>query len=112
MESGREEVVLVALLLVVLLVQSSLVFFQVFVELVLAAQLVPPSEMVDFHVGEHSVPLEHPVDLFLLAPDEVPVIIPGLSPLPVGQCVVDTVLKTGFELNVGASWGQEYGGLG
>ena len=49
-EGGRKEVVLVTFFLVVLLIESSLVLFEVFVELILAAQFLPSPEMVDLHM--------------------------------------------------------------
>ena len=56
--------------------------------------------------------LEDPVDLFLLAPDDIPVIIPGLFPLPVLKGVVYTIFECGLELYVVASYYKGYGGLG
>ena len=50
MEGGWEEVILITFFFVILLVQSTLVLLQVFVELILATQLVPPPKMVDLHV--------------------------------------------------------------
>ena len=111
-EGGRKEVVLVTFFLVVLLIESTLVLFEVFVELILATQLLPSPEMVDLHMRQHPVPLENPVYLLLLAPYQVPVIIPCLLPLAVAQRIVDAVLKSCFEFDVGANCQAQYGALG
>lgn len=42
--------------------------------------------------------LEHPIYLFFFAPDNVPVVIPGLLPLSVDEAVVYAVLEGGLEL--------------
>lgn len=51
------------------------------------------------------MPLEDPVDLFLVAPHHVPVIIKCLLPLSGSQCLNDAVLIIGFEFNVGGGVG-------
>ena len=56
--------------------------------------------MVDLHVREYAVLLEYPVNLLFLAPDHVPVVIPGLLPLAVVEPIVDAVFKSGFEFDV------------
>ena len=56
--------------------------------------------MVDFHAGEDSVFFKDPVDLFLFAPHDGPVIIPSLFPFPVGKSIEYTVFERGFELDV------------
>lgn len=48
---GRQEVIFARLLFIILFVEASLIFLQVLVEHVLPAELVPPSKMVDPHVG-------------------------------------------------------------
>ncbi len=58
--------------------------------------------MVDFHVRQDAVFFKNPVNLLLLAPNDVPVIVPTLLPLPVNKTVVYAVLESGFELYVGA----------
>jgi hypothetical protein len=95
-----------------LFVESAFVFLEVFVEHVLAAEFVPAAEVVDFHVGEDAIFLEDPVDLFLLAPDDIPIVVPGLFPLPVHEGVVDCVLEGGFELYVRAASRMAYWGFG
>lgn len=112
LESGREEVVLIGLLLVILLIQSTFELLQVLVEHVLAAELVPTSEVIDAHVGQDAVLLEHPVHLFLLAPDYVPVVIPRLLPLPVDETVVYAVLECCLELYARTESNHIYGGVG
>lgn len=99
-ERRWQEVVLVRLLLVVLLVQSSLVLLQVLVQHVFPAQLEPASEVVDAHVGQDTMFFEDPVDLFLLTPDDVPVVVPGLPPFPVLESFVHCVLERSLELYV------------
>lgn len=44
---------------------------------------------------------EDPVDLFLFAPDDSPVVVVGLFPLPFGEAFEDTVFEGSFELDVG-----------
>lgn len=56
--------------------------------------------MVDFHVGEHPVALEHPVDLLLLTPHHVPIIVISFPPLPSRQGFVHAVLEVGLELDI------------
>jgi hypothetical protein len=87
-----------------LLLEVLLVFLEVFPKHVLPAQLIPPPEVV--HLGPllESVFLEHPVDLFLLAPHHVPVIAIRLSPLSVQDALVDAVAERCFEFNVLPKW--------
>lgn len=103
LECCWEEVILIGLLFVVLFVETTLVFFKVFVKHIFAAELVPASKMVYFHVRQDSVFLEYPIDLFFLAPDHVPVIIPRLPPLSIGERIVDAVFESGFKLDVAAT---------
>jgi hypothetical protein len=51
-----------------LLVETTLVFLEVLAEHVLATELMPSPEMVYPHVWQHTVSLENPINLFLLAP--------------------------------------------
>ena len=99
-EGRRQEIILVWLLLVVLLVEGPLEFFEVFVEHVLTTELVPASEVVDLHVGKDAVLLEDPVDLLFLAPDDIPVIVPALPPLSVLEGIVNAVFERCLELHV------------
>lgn len=93
-EVGRgQEVVLIRLLFIILFIECSLVLFQVFIEHVLAAELVPAAIVVDPHVREDAVLLENPVDLLLLAPDNIPVVVPGLLPLTILETIVDAVFE-------------------
>ncbi len=112
LEGGGEEVVFVGLLLVVLLVEIPLELLEVFIEHVLAAELVPSSEVVDFHVGQYAMPLEYPVHLFLLAPDDIPVVVPSLLPLSIDEPIVDAVFESGFEFDAGPALLIVYGGVG
>ena len=50
---------------------------------------------------------EHPIHLLLLAPDDVPVIVPRLLPLPVHETVVYAVLESGLELNTASESSEE-----
>lgn len=68
--------------------------------------------MVDPHVREDAVLLENPVDLFLLAPDNIPVVVPGLLPLTVLEAIVDAVFERGFEFYIGPRYLKRYGGFG
>jgi len=111
-ECGGQEVVLIRLFLVVLLVECSLIFLQVFVEHVLSAELVPASEMVDLHMRQYAMLFKDPVDLFLLAPDSIPVLVPGLLPLSVLEGIIDAVFEGGLKLDVGAASEGKYGGFG
>jgi hypothetical protein len=95
-----------------LFIESAFVLLEIFVEHIFAAEFVPASEVVDFHVWEYAMFFEYPVYLFFLAPDHVPVIVPGLSPLAVGECIEDCVLERGFEFNVIATSTNKYGGFG
>lgn len=65
--------------------------------------------MVDPHVRHDAMLLEHPVHLLLLAPDDVPVILPGLPPLAPHEAVVDAVLEGRLELDGRAEWEEAYG---
>lgn len=49
-EGGGQEIVLIGLLFVVLLIESSFVFFQIFIEHIFSAQFEPSSKMVNFHM--------------------------------------------------------------
>lgn len=112
LEGGGEEVVLIGLLLVVLLVESAFVLLEVLVEHILAAEFVPAAEVVDAHVGQDAVLLEHPVHLLLLAPNHVPVLLPRLLPLPTHEPVVHAVLERRLELYVAPALHLMYGGFG
>ena len=81
-EGCREEVILATLLLVILLIEPPFEFFEILIEHILPAQLLPAPEVVDSHMGEDPVALEHPVDLLFIAPHHVPVIIICFSPVP------------------------------
>lgn len=111
-EGGREEVVLVGLLLIVLLVEPSLVLLEVLIEHVLPAELVPTAEVVDPHMGQHAMLLEHPVDLFLLAPHDCPVVVPGLPPLPARHPLQHRILEGSLETDVGSTLTNTHGGTG
>ena len=37
--------------------------------------------MIDLHVGEDAMLFEDPIYLLLLAPHEIPIIVPGLLPV-------------------------------
>ena len=65
--------------------------------------------MVDAHVGHDAMLLEHPLHLLLLAPDDVPVILPRLPPLSPREPVVDAVLEGGLEFDGRAEWKGGYG---
>ena len=112
LEGGGEEVVFVGLLLVVLLVEVPLELLEVFIEHVLAAELVPSSEVVYLHVGQDAVPLEYPVHLFLLAPDYIPVVVPSLLPLSIDEPIVDAVFESSFEFDARPALLIVYGGVG
>ena len=60
---------------------------------------MPTSEVVDFHVREYSVSLEYPVDLFFLAPDDIPVIIVSLLPFSGLKGLLHTILEGSLEFN-------------
>ena len=112
-EVGRgQEVVLIRLLFIILFIECSLVLFQVFIEHVLAAELVPAAIVVDPHVREDAVLLENPVDLLLLAPDNIPVVVPGLLPLTILETIVDAVFEWGLEFYIGPRYLKRYGGFG
>lgn len=63
-------------------------------------------------MGKDAVLFEHPIYLFLLAPDDVPVIVPCLLPLTVEETVVNAVLEGGLELYAAADYHRPYGGVG
>ena len=56
--------------------------------------------MVDLAALSEPVLFEDPVDLFFLAPHDVPVVGLGLSPLTCVESLVDTVSEGCFELDV------------
>lgn len=56
--------------------------------------------MVDFHVCEHAMTLEDPVDLFFIAPHHAPIIFIGFSPLPIGQSLIYAISEASFEFNI------------
>ena len=85
-----------------MLLEISLKAFQVLVEHVFPAKFIPASKVVDFHPGQDTCLLEHPVDLLLVAPHHVPVVVVGLFPLAVIQALKDTVSEIGFELDAGS----------
>jgi hypothetical protein len=62
--------------------------------------------MVDLGCGGHAVLLVDPVDLLLLAPDEVPVVALGLLPFAVHKPAVHAVTERRLELYVGAGLGR------
>jgi hypothetical protein len=68
--------------------------------------------VIDFHVRQNAMLLEDPVDLLLLAPDDVPVVVPGLLPLSIDKPIVDAVFKSGFEFYTAAESSINYGGVG
>jgi hypothetical protein len=112
LEGGREEVVLVGLLLVVLLVEVPLELLEVLVEHILAAELIPSSEMIDPHVGQDTMPLKYPVHLFLLAPNYIPVIIPSLLPLSIYESIVNAIFESSFEFYARPESPISYGCVG
>ena len=112
LKGGRQEVILIRLLLVILLIEVTFELLEILIEHVLPAKFIPPSEMVDLHVRQDPMLLKHPVYLLLLAPDDVPVIVPRLLPLAVHEPVVDAVLEGGLELYAAAEWAERYGGTG
>ena len=68
--------------------------------------------MVDLHVGEDAMLFKDPVYLLLLAPHQIPIIVPGLLPFPADQSVVDAVFEGGFKLDGGSSSFENYGATG
>lgn len=102
LEGRRQEVILIRLLLVILLVEVTFELLEILIEHVLPAQFIPSSEMVDLHMRQDPMLLKHPVYLLLLAPNDVPVIVPGLLPLAVHERIVDAVFEGCFELYAAA----------
>jgi hypothetical protein len=68
--------------------------------------------VVDPHVREDTVLFEDPINLFLFAPDDVPIIVPSLPPLSVLERIVDAILECGLIFDVGSSSIFTYGGFG
>lgn len=99
---GRQKIILVRLLSVTLLVESSFKLLEIFTERVLAAQLVPASKVVNFGLRDEPMLLEHPVDLLFFAPHHIPVIGLDFSPLAPLQGFVDTVAEGCLELDGGS----------
>ena len=56
--------------------------------------------MVDLHVRQDAVLLKDPVDLFLFAPDHVPIIVPSLLPFTIYASIIDCIFKGGFKFNI------------
>ena len=57
--------------------------------------------MVDLHAWQDPGLLEHPVDLLLVAPHEVPVVVVGLFPLSTIEALQYTISEIGLELDIG-----------
>jgi hypothetical protein len=112
LEGGREKVVLVGLLLVILLVKVPFELLEVLVEHIFAAELVPSSEMIDPHMGQDAMPLKYPVHLLLLTPNYVPVVVPCLLPLSIYEPVVHTIFECGFEFYARPESPIRYGCVG
>ena len=60
--------------------------------------------MVDFGPLCESIFFEDPVDLLFFAPHEVPIIPISLLPLPIVECLENTVTKRGLKLDVLAGY--------
>ena len=58
------------------------------------------------------MPLKYPVYLFLLAPNNIPVVLPCLLPLSIYESIVDTVFESGFEFYAGPELLIGYGWVG
>ncbi|MCB0368661.1 MAG: hypothetical protein KDD45_04235 [Bdellovibrionales bacterium] len=55
---------------------------------------------------------EYPIYLFFFAPDDVPVIIPGLLPLSILKSFIDCVFERGLVFDIISGLKAGYGGLG
>ena len=51
LEGGRKKIILIRLLFIILFIERTLKFLEVLVEHVLAAELIPPAKVIDFHMG-------------------------------------------------------------
>lgn len=60
--------------------------------------------MVDFGLRLEPVLLEDPIDLFLLAPHNIPIVRCDLFPLSIQHGLVHAVTKGRFELDGGPTW--------
>lgn len=98
--SGRQEVIFARLLFIILFVETSFVFLQVFVKHVLPTQLVPPSKVIDLHRGQYPVPFKNPVHLLFLAPHHVPIITISLLPLSTHQTRIHAIFECCFEFYI------------
>ena len=95
-KGGGQEIILVGFLRVSLLIEPSLVFLEILAECILAAELIPASEVVDFGLVQDSL-FEHPIYLLLLAPHHVPVVSFNLSPLPGNERLVNAISERCFK---------------
>lgn len=85
-----------------MLIKVAFELLKILVKHVLPAKFIPPSKMIDLHMWQDAMLLKHPVYLLLLAPDDVPVIVPGLLPLSVHEAIVDAVFESCLELDAAA----------
>lgn len=68
-EIGRwQKIVLARLLFVILFIESSFIFFKIFIKHVFAAQFIPPPKMINSHIKQHSILLEDPINLLFFTP--------------------------------------------
>jgi hypothetical protein len=82
-----------------LLVEGPLEFLQIFAEQIFLAQLAPSPEVVDLAALREAIFFENPVDLFLFAPHEVPVLTVRVLPLAAVERLEDAVAEGGLELD-------------
>jgi hypothetical protein len=92
--------------------QSAFVLLQIFAEGIFSAELSPSSKVIDFGLGLYAILFEYPIDLFLFAPHDVPLVAIGLLPLAIEETAVDAISKGCFEFKIGAGSGRGYGGVG
>lgn len=101
LERRRQEIILIRFL-IILFIESPFELLEIFVEHVLPAEFEPPSKVIDPHMRHDAMLLKRPIYLLLLAPDDVPIIVPGLLPLSAHKPIVDAVLEGRFESYGGA----------
>jgi len=65
--------------------------------------------MIDAHMGEDPVLLKNPIYLLLFAPNDIPIVIPSLLPLPVCEPIINCIFECRFELDVAAESKMTYG---
>lgn len=90
-EGGGQKIVLIRLLDIALLIQTSFKLLQILTKRILPTQLIPAPKMINLSLREESMFLKNPVNLLLLTPHNIPIISLHFSPFPSHQAFVHAV---------------------